>query len=312
MRFFVTGGAGFIGSALVRELIDTDHEVVIFDDFSRGKRSMVPTTPRITFIEGDIRDRTGVATAVRESRPELVIHLAALHFIPDCVARPNDTLEINVEGTRHVFDACASAEIRAMVFASSAAVYAPSDGPCSELASPLEPTDVYGESKLRGEQLANEYFSKTGCATSVLRIFNAIGPRETNPHVLPHVLETLQRTDALSLGNTSAKRDYIDTRDIARAISLIASRSRGLQVYNVGSGRAYSVSEIVTLLSAKLGRPLPITVDPQRLRASDRPLLLASVDKLERELGWSPGITLDAALDELIRHYGLRVGPVQA
>ncbi len=312
MRFLVTGGAGFIGSALVRELVTQAHDVVIYDDFSRGRREFVPADARITFVEGDIRDRPRVERTVADHAPERVVHLAALHFIPDCIARPRDTLEINVGGTQNVLDACARQRVPRVLFASSAAVYAPSDEACRELDSPLGPSDVYGESKLQGEELARRYHADTGLDVSMLRIFNAIGPRETNPHVLPHVLESLRTSDTIALGNTEAKRDYIDTRDLARAIAVIAAQAPGLSVYNVGTGRAHSVADILDLLRRKLGRPLTVTVDPARLRPSDNPLLLADVTKLRAELGWIPRVTLEDAVDELIRYYGLRIGPAVA
>ncbi len=311
MRFLVTGGAGFIGSALVRELVAQTHEVVIYDDFSRGRRDFVPADARISFVEGDIRDRAAVERAVTEHGPERVVHLAALHFIPDCNARPRDTLEINVGGTQNVLDACARQRVPSVLYASSAAVYAPNDTACRESDSAVGPTDVYGESKLRGEELARRYHADTGLDVSMMRIFNAIGPRETNPHVLPHVLESLQSSDTISLGNTEARRDYIDTRDLARAIVVIAAQARGLSTYNIGTGHAHSVADILDLLRRKLGRPLTVAVDPARLRPSDNPLLLADVTKIRAELGWAPSVTLEGAIDELIRYYGLRVGPAE-
>ncbi len=312
MRFLVTGGAGFIGSALVRELVAQAHDVVIFDDFSRGRRDFVPADARISFVEGDIRDRARVERAVRDHAPERVVHLAALHFIPDCNARPRDTLEINVGGTQNVLDACARQRVARVLYASSAAVYAPSDTACQELSSALGPNDVYGQSKLQGEELARRYHADTGLDVSMLRIFNAIGPRETNPHVLPHVLESLRTSDTIALGNTEAKRDYIDTRDLARAIAVIAEKARGLSVYNVGTGRAHSVADILDLLRLKLGRHLTVAVDPARLRPSDNPLLLADVTKIRAELGWTPSVALEDAVGELIRYYGIRIGPAGA
>ena len=308
MKYFVTGGAGFIGSELARTLIQREHQIVVYDDFSRGCREAIPPAPGLTFVVGDIRDGEHVDRAIAEARPDRVVHLAALHFIPDCVARPRDTMEINVEGTRQVFDACARHGVARVLHASSAAVYAPCDEACRELGTPLGPTDVYGESKLLGEELAERYHAQTGSHISSLRIFNAIGPRETNPHVLPHILESLQRSDTLELGNTDAKRDYIDTRDIASAILAIAEGAEGRSVYNIGTGLAYSVTEIIDLLQTKLGRPITVVHDPQRLRPSDRPLLLADPAKLRSELRWSPRCTLSDALDELIASYSLRIG----
>lgn len=309
MKVLVTGGAGFLGSALVANLGQAGHRVVVYDNLERGQRAYLGPAGAVELVQGDVRDASAVATAVAENRPDAVVHLAALHFIPDCVARPADTLAINVEGTRHVLAACVAAGVGRVAFASTAAVYAPSDEPCNEATSALGPHDVYGESKLRGEELCREHHARHGGDVALLRIFNAIGPRETNPHVVPHLFETLKTSDTIPLGNTQARRDYIDTRDIALAVTAVVERSSGCTPYNVGTGRAYSVDELVGVMSRRLGRPLKIQVDQARLRKVDRPLLVADIAKIGAELGWKPTVPLEDTVDRLIEYYGLRVGP---
>ena len=312
MKFFVTGGAGFLGSALTALLSALGHEVVVYDNLERGRSQYLPLERRVSLIQGDVRDGAALHAALRQSKPEHVVHLAALHFIPDCIARPDDTLQINVQGTRLLLAACAETRPKSVIFASSAAVYAPNATACSEDTTPVCPGEVYGESKVTGERLAREFHAVTGCDTSILRIFNAIGPRETNPHVVPHLFESLRVSDRISLGNTTPERDYVHTNDIASAVLAVAQRSSGCEVYNVGSGRAHAVSEIVTILGEKLRRPLRVEVDPKRLRSVDRPLLLADITKIRERVGWTPRHALDDALDELIAHYHLRIEPEPA
>jgi len=306
VRFFVTGGAGFIGSALVRELLSGRHDVVVYDSLERGRRSFLPSG--VGIVEGDVRDRERVGRAMVDARPDWVVHLAALHFIPDCVARPEETRSINVGGTASVIDAVKTAGVGGVLFASSAAVYAPSAAACKEAASGVEPCDVYGESKLRGEELLRELHAQTAATALCLRIFNAAGARETNPHVLPHVLTTLKTSDRVPLGNTKARRDYIDTRDIARAILALAERARGYEAFNVGSGKAFSVAEILELLREKLGRPITAEVDASRLRPVDRELLVADISKIQSAVGWAPRFGLSEALDEMLAYYDVRRG----
>jgi UDP-glucose 4-epimerase len=306
LRYFVTGGAGFIGSALTSSLIATGHEVIVYDNFERGRRDTVPTCSSVEIAEGDIRDRGHVGDAIAASRPHFVVHLAALHFIPDCISRPADTLEINVEGTRNVLDGCTGGDLRGVIFASSGAVYAPTDDACRESTSAVAPSDVYGKSKALAERLLHAWHGATGVATSILRIFNAIGRGETNPHVLPHVLESLRASNSVSLGNTHTRRDYVDTRDIAAAILAVANRSVGCQIYNVGSGVAHSVAEIIELLSTVLARPVTVVSDPNRMRRADRLLLLADIDRIRTEIGWMPRVALRESLNELTEIYGLR------
>lgn len=309
MRFFVTGGAGFIGSELCRALVAASHDLVVYDDFSRGRRDWVPSSPGVRIVGGDVRDRQRVRDAIGEAAPGCVVHLSALHYIPDCIARPDETFAINVQGSRNVFDACVGSSVRSVLFASSAAVYAPSDTALREASSPIGPLEVYGESKVTGEKLAREFQAATGIDTTSLRLFNALGPRETNAHVVPHIFESLRRSHVVDLGNVSPQRDYIHTTDIARAIIDVAERARGYSVYNVGSGVARSVSDLIGLLDAKLNRVIKVRVDAARVRAVDRQVLLADISKIRNEIGWVPRISHDACVDELIDYYELRDAP---
>jgi UDP-glucose 4-epimerase len=309
MKYFVTGGAGFLGSALTWLLSGLGHEVVVFDNLERGQAKYLPLDRQVSLLRGDIRDGAALESALAESRPDHVVHLAALHFIPDCIARPDDTREINVEGTRLLLSACSAVRPQSVIFASSAAVYAAGDVPCSEAVTPLGPSEVYGESKVQGEELVREFHARTRSNVTILRIFNAIGPRETNPHVVPHVFESLRVSDRIALGNVTPERDYVHTSDIAAAVLAVSQRSSGCETYNVGFGRAHSVAEIVRILGEKLRRTLHVDVDPKRLRNVDRPILLADITKIGERVGWAPRYSLDAALEELIGHYHLRVEP---
>jgi UDP-glucose 4-epimerase len=299
----VTGAAGFIGSALCAQLCSCCHRVIAYDNFSRGRRDLLPSGADV--VEGDIRDANRLHEAVARWKPEWLIHLAAMHFIPECVAHPERTLEVNVEGTRRVFENCRNSSIRHVIFASSGAVYAPSDLPCGEDTTPLGPLEVYGESKAAGESLARNFHEQTGIATTILRLFNAIGPNETNAHVVPHILASLQTSDTLPLGNTLPRRDYVDTRDIAAAILAVATRLDGFRVFNVGTGVGRSVNELVTSLAGILGRPVTILQDPGRMRAVERMVLVADIERICRETGWRPRIAFDDTLRAHMAEYRL-------
>jgi UDP-glucose 4-epimerase len=302
----VTGGCGFIGFALCRRLAAAGHQVVAFDDLSRGHEANLPAGAQL--VRGDIRDRDAVAATLAEIRPDAVVHLAAIHYLPDCAARPRETMEVNVEGTRHVLDACAAAGVRRVVFASTAAVYAPVDEPCSEDRTPVSPIEIYGESKLEGERLVDAFHHETGIAATSVRISNAVGRRETNPHVLPHILESLRASNRVPLGSIEARRDYIDTRDVADAILAVLDAAAGYQVFNVGTGAAHSVAEIVELLRHILDRPIDIVQDPARLRPVERLLLVSDVSKIRRITGWAARLTLEESLGDIVADYGLRDG----
>jgi UDP-glucose 4-epimerase len=300
----VTGGAGFIGSALCRRLRALDCRVIVYDDLSRGRREFLPED--VPVVEADIRDAARLHRAITDTRPDWVIHLAAIHFIPDCIARPRETLEVNVEGTRTVLDGCRGSPVRLVSFASSAAVYAAVEDPCVEDATPLEPIDVYGESKLAAERLVGEFHRDTGIPVTILRLFNAIGPNETNPHVVPDIFEALQLSDTVRLGNMTPERDYIDTRDVAEAIIAAADHATGAAIFNIGTGAGHSVKDILDVLGRLLGRTITVVPDAGRMRAVERIRLVADIDRIRRVTGWSPRIPLERTLADLITAYELR------
>ena len=213
---------------------------------------------------------------------------------------------MNVEGTRRVLECCRGRSVGRFVLASTAAVYAPADAPCVEVSSPLGPVEIYGESKVAAEQLARAFHEDTGIPTAVARLFNAVGRRETNPHVIPHIFETLRASDALPLGNLVPRRDYIDTRDVAEALLALSRPAPGLQVLNVGTGVAHSVGDIVEALRAILGRPISVVQDPSRARATERMLLVADIGEIRRVTGWTPRIALQESLEDLARAYALK------
>jgi UDP-glucose 4-epimerase len=306
----VTGGAGFIGSAVCERFRSIGHPVVAYDNLERGRREYLPRDVRV--IDGDIRDAARLKEAISTTRPDCVVHLAAMHFIPDCIARPRDTMDVNVEGTVRVIESCRGSSVRGFLFASSAAVYAPTDHPCVEDETPLRPLEVYGESKLAAERLVGAFHEETGMATTILRLFNAIGRYETNPHVVPHIFESLQTSDAIELGNIEPRRDYIDRRDVAEAVVAATDTSDGHRVFNVGTGVTHSVRDIVTLLGRILGRTIEVVQEPSRLRASERMLLAANIEKIRRATAWTPRISLEDALTDLVAAYGLQRQPHSA
>ncbi|HZP52595.1 NAD-dependent epimerase/dehydratase family protein [Actinocrinis sp.] len=304
MRCLVTGGCGFVGSALVRRLSAESCEVLVVDDLSRGSReNLGPDRDRLSVIEQDV---TGSLRHVFASfQPQAVFHLAAQHFIPDCDADPARCLAVNVDGTRSVLQA--TTEVRgplSLVLASSAAVYAPADGPHREQEDSVGPIDVYGYSKLWTEELAAGFAARTGTGVGIARLFNVFGPGETNAHFIPSVICQMKAGKSVRLGNLSSRRDYVFVDDVADALLRLArycGDMRGAHdqpvTVNVGSGRAYTGHEVLEALTTSMaaaGAPSGVApiIDPSRLRPVDRPTLLADPTLAQKLLDWAPRTSL--------------------
>jgi UDP-glucose 4-epimerase len=297
-RVLVTGGAGFIGSHLVELLVTDGYQVSIIDDLSRGRREWLPDDCELHEI--DIRDGDAVLHVVREAAADLVVHLAALHFIPAVDDAPDLAWSINVGGTENLVRALLRAPPQRLLFASTAAVYPDVQGAVTET-TPPGPIDLYGRTKLRGEELVRRFHGRTGATCTIARIFNVIGLRETNAHVVVEIVRQLNDgAEELALGNVHPSRDFTDVRDTAAALyRLLLAAPTGLSVFNVGSGRAVSVQGLVREFEHLLGHRIAVRQDGDRIRTIERASLLADVSALI-ELGWRPRRRLSETLRELV------------
>jgi len=303
MSILVTGGAGFIGSMLCKLLVERGDDVVVIDNLRNGRRELIDVLGhRARLLEVDVRDTEAVCRIITDVHPQAVCHLAAIHFIPYCNQHPLEALDINVQGTLSVLEACKAAPPKMVVIASSAAVYDICDEPCRETDVP-QPVDIYGVSKHTCEQLARLYSSDTDAPCIAARIFNAVGPNETNPHLVPQLINQLIRGEStIALGNLEPRRDYIDTSDLARAlICALDHKQDGYDVFNMGTGKEYSVQNIIEMCESILGRQIEIKQSPHLVRKVDRLHLCANIDKIRKTMGWEPKVGINETLQDLLK-----------
>jgi UDP-glucose 4-epimerase len=295
MKIIITGGAGFIGSAVVPSLKKEGYDLYILDNLSFGSREFIDITDSHFFL-ADVRNAKKVEEIFINLKPEIAVHLAAIHFIPYCNQHPFEAADINIRGTINVLEACKKlSNLKKFLFASTAAVYPISDEAVNENHE-LLPLDIYGLSKLTGEHLCKKFYHETGIDTIICRFFNAFGPNETNPHLIPEIEKQLREgLRTIKLGNLTPKRDFIHTYD-----------NTGNEIINLGRGIEYSVFEIVEAFEKQLNEKITIEVDPSRVRKVEREHLLANVTKLKKFTGWKPVWGIDEGIRNLVQNWNLQ------
>jgi len=301
MRILVTGGAGYIGSVVGEQLIRAGHDVIAYDNLSKGHRAAV--TQGITLVAGDLSDRVTLTDALRRYEVEAVFHMAADSLVGESVVNPKRYYLNNVVAGLDLLESMLDAGIRRLVFSSTAAVYGEPEKQPIEESDPTNPTNPYGESKLAFERALRWFEHAYGLRYACLRYFNAAGATEycgeshdPETHLIPIVLQTALGKrqyveiygDDYSTADGTCVRDYIHVVDIARAhilaLGILEERSG---IFNLGSGgQGYSVREIIETASKLTSADIPTRIVLRR--PGDPAVLVASSEKASRELGWTP------------------------
>ena len=300
-RILITGGAGFIGSALIKELQQQAYEIFVIDDLSFGSMNFIDIK-NANFYKISLLEYEGIKKIISRLNPQYVVHLAAIHFIPYCNKNPLIAVNVNIKGTINLLDSLRGLRnLKKLFFASSAAVYPVYEKALKETCRP-NPMDIYGLTKLTGEYLCREFYLRTKTPTIICRFFNAFGPNETNPHLIPEIQKQVNAGKRIiKLGNLTPKRDFIHTFDMAQSVRLLLEKfRRGVDVFNLGSGSEYSVVEIVRAFERQVGEEIEIEVDSARVRRTERMHLLANISKLRKFINWTPQIGIDEGIKTLI------------
>jgi UDP-glucose 4-epimerase len=306
MKVLVTGGAGYIGAHVSELLQENGYSVRIFDDFSNGLDKRVKEFEDI--FNGDITDREAVLKSM--DGMDAVIHLAAKKAVGESVSNPLKYYTNNVGGTMNVLAAMSLKKVNKLVFSSSAAVYSPSEKDAIEESDPTDPLSPYGATKLLSEQLISKVGQAEGFSTISLRYFNVVGSKKvefgdnSRDNLVPKVFAAFKEGKSPEIYGAdyptkdgTCIRDYIHVQDLAEA-HLVALKQLDTKVdgvYNVGSGTGYSVKEIFNQLEESMAIKLnPVT---SARRPGDSPKLIASIKKIEKDLGWRPKATLKEMID---------------
>jgi len=300
MNIFLTGGAGYIGSAAAEMLLKAGHSVTVYDSLVTGYRAAVPANAH--FIQADLADVAALQKALTAQPYDAVMHFAAFIEAGESMKNPGKFFQNNLANSLTLIEMTWRAGIKRFVLSSTAAVYASSEEPLRE-DSPIDPANVYGYTKLAIEQALEWYRRIYGMHYAALRYFNACGAlpgrgeaHSPESHLIPIVLKTaLGQYPAVSIYGTdyptpdgTCIRDYIHIADLisAHLLALEALGERDRLVYNLGNGNGYSVREVIETARRVTGRPIPAIEAPRR--PGDAPRLVAFSEKIRRELGWQP------------------------
>jgi UDP-glucose 4-epimerase len=304
MRTLVTGGAGYIGSIVAKQLLAAGHEVVVLDDLSRGHAGAVPAGAAHAPVS--LLDRAALAAPL--DGVDAVLHFAALALVAESVEHPERYWETNVGGTRNLLDAMRANDVRRLVFSSTCATYGePATVPIGE-DEPTAPVNAYGASKLAVDLMIRDECRAHGLAAASLRYFNVAGAsgelgedHEPETHLIPLILQAaVGARDQIKVYGTdyptpdgTAVRDYIHIEDLGAAhlLALDALRAGEHRIFNLGTGTGYSVREVIEAARRVTGREIPAR-DEER-RPGDPPALVAANDRARSELGWEPRRGLD-------------------
>ncbi len=308
MKILVTGGAGYIGSVCAELLLDEGHEVGIFDNLSEGHRAALDS--RAQFVQADLQDRHSIELALTAQKPDAVMHFAASALVGESMQDPSKYFRNNLANGLNLLDAMVGAGVGRIIFSSTCAIFGPPERVPIDETMPMRPINPYGESKLAFEKILRWYGEIHGLQFVSLRYFNAAGASEkfgedhrVETHLIPNVLKValgekahveIFGTDYETPDGTCI-RDYIHIRDLARA-HILALDSNKTGFYNLGTGGGSSVREVIDACRKITGRKIDI-VEKAR-RPGDPPRLIASSEKIKRELGWKPQFqNLDASIE---------------
>ena len=314
MKILITGVTGFVGSHLAEYCLSLDQQVEVIGTCRwRSRRENIEHfEDAINLYECDLRDASSVKTLLADIQPERIFHLAAQSYVPSSWNSPGETITTNVIGQLNIFEAMRATNSTASIqIAGSSEEYGlvhPEEAPITEK-NPLRPLSPYAVSKVAQDMLAYQYFQSYGLKVVRTRAFNHTGPRRGDVFVTSNFakqiaeIEAGQRPPVIHVGDLNPKRDFTDVRDIVRAYWLSLEHCSLGEVYNVASGKAYRIKEVLKILLDNSGQDIEVVEDPERLRPSDVPLLLGDNSRFCKATGWLPEIPFEQTAKDLLDYW---------
>lgn len=311
-KALITGVTGFAGSHLAEFLLAKKYSVTGLHRRTGSVENIAHITDRLTLYECDIRDAARLAKVVAQTEPDEIYHLVAIAQVPASHRDPRLTFEVNLHGSLNLFEAvkAVSREIK-VLYVGSAHEYGhvtEKDIPINEDV-PLRPTDPYSVSKASADMLAFQYACNFHMPIVRVRPFNHIGPRQSPAHAVPSFAKQITAIEkgvaepVIDVGNLEAKRDFTDVRDMVEAYWLVLQEGEPGEVYNVCSGTAISVKELLNQLLDMSGEDIQVNQDPRKLRVGEIPLLAGSSAKIHQRTGWKPKIPLEKTLCNTLNYW---------
>ena len=318
-KALITGITGFVGSHLAELLLDKNFEVHGIVRWRSKTDNIDDFKEKLVLHDGDMTDFSSLIKILKQVKPDYIFHLAAQSFVLSSWKSPSQTLHTNVIGASNLLEAITSLKDDSfdpiIQFAGSSEEYGlvlPHEVPIKET-NPLRPLSPYGVSKVATDMLAHQHLRSYGIKTIVTRSFNSTGPRRGEVFVCSTFakqiaeIEKGKREPVIFHGNLDAKRDFTDVRDIARAYLLTVEKCKPGEVYNICSGKAYLMKEILSMLLSLSHASVELKQDPERMRPSDVSILHGDYSKFKKATGWQPTIEIKKTLEDLLNYWRERV-----